>query len=255
MNNQFEGELSQINPEVLIRRSGADPLGGFFLALGLIFNDIKGVMLLEELLTENFIKPKDDDVTTHAGNYSGILLQVNKLLISIISEFFVFLKQNKEIFSSQEFGSVFKRLGKSDQRLWKNLIDASNSVTNVQSFLKTMFQIRSNLAFHYDHSGKHLLSGYRSIFFGETKERRNQFAFYSIGETLKLTRYYFSDAAAEESMHVIKGKRLKAISRDSVDLKKYQEQVIQTITVITISISKLMNTFIKFRRNQGRVNE
>ena len=204
MKKRFESELRWIDPCLLINKENNDKLGSFFLALGVIFNDLKGAIILEKILTESYEQPTDDEVTAHAGDYGGIMIQTQKLIASIISEFFVFLKKNNDIFVTPEFNAIFKRLGKSDQNLWEQMIEGANGkFFNASELLKSIVQIRSNIAFHYDHSGKILLSGYKSRFFSDVKEGRNEKAYYSLGETIELTRFYFSDAAAEESMHIM----------------------------------------------------
>ena len=82
-----------------------------------------------------------------------------------------FLKKNTDVFSEIEFKQVLERLSKSDKSLWDGIVVAAHGKLNsVNDFLNTIIQIRSNIAFHYDHSGKIFRRGYISKFFGKNKD-------------------------------------------------------------------------------------
>lgn len=243
----------KIDPCLLIHKDGEDKLGSFFLALGVIYNDLKGIILLEQMLIDAYEQPDEDEVTVQAGNFGGVMIQTQKLIASVISEFFSFLSKNKKIISTRDFHEIIIRLGKSDQLLWRQMIDAANGrFANVSDLLKSITQIRSNISFHYDHSGKILLRGYKSRFFSEVKDCRSEYAYYSIGKTMGEIRFFFSDAAAEESMHVMAGKNLGENSRNNASLIKYQKQVLETVIVMSTSMASLISNFIKHRRNCPR---
>lgn len=250
MKKIFAGELMKIDPYLLIYENGDDKLGSFFLRLGIIFNDLKCVLLFQELLKDNYEQPKSGDETTHAGNYYGTLVYMQRLIAGIIWEFFEFLKNNYKIFNNGDFKTIFNKISKSDQRLWEQLINASNNKLNDASdLLNSLVKIRNNIAFHYDHSGKIILRGYRNRFFDSSENCGNKYAYYSIGENIKLTRFYFSDAAVEESLYTMAGKKLDENIKGNESLIKYQEQVWETITVISTSMISLIKNFIQFQRN------
>ena len=223
MERKFGGELNWIDPSFLMDENNPKKVESFFLALGVVFNDLNGLLLFEKLLLSTYDKPENFEATSHAGHYGGLLLQLQKLIVSTISEFFVFLKKNTDVFSEIEFKQVLERLSKSDKSLWDGIVVAAHGKLNsVNDFLNTIIQIRSNIAFHYDHSGKIFRRGYISKFFGKNKDDTNISAFYSIGENMQETRFFFSDGAVEECLNIAAGKKFKDSPLDNPVLKEYR---------------------------------
>jgi len=248
---KFKGELSWIDPDKLITEDSYNKTESFFLVLGVVFNDLKGLILFEKMLTDYYERPKNGEVTSHVGNYSGTMVQIKKLIASTINEFFIFLKKNSDVFSESEFKQIFNRLSRSDKQLWEAMVAASHrKLPNVTNLLDSIVQIRNNIAYHYYQSGKALRNGYISRFFGKTKDDRNKFAYYSIGDSLEATRFYFSDAAVEESLYMAAGKKPKEDIIGDISLKNYQEQVIEIIKVMNAAIASLLKNYIQSRRNR-----
>lgn len=253
MAEKFKGELSWIDPDKLITADSYNKTEGFFLSLGVVFNDLKGIILFEKMLMDHYERPKNGEVTSHVGNYSGTMVQIKKLIASTINEFFIFLKKNSDVFSESEFKQIFNRLSKSDRQLWEAMVSASHGrLPNVTNLLNSIVQIRNNIAYHYYQSGKALRNGYISRFFGKIKDDRNKFAYYSIGDSLEATRFYFSDAAVEESLYIAAGKRPEENIIGDVSLEKYHEQVIETIKVMNVAIASLLKNYIQSRRNRPK---
>lgn len=249
---RFIGNLTKIDPNFLIHEKDQDELGGFFIVLSLIFNDIKGVLLFEKMLTDNYDKPMDE-IDDHAGNYGGVLIQPRRLMASIISEFFVFLKVNSDILLDSEFNMIFNKMPKPYQSYWQQMVAVANGEKNEASdLIKSMTQIRSNITFHYDHSRKNLLKGYRSRFFGDVKDAKSEFAYYSVGDTVETTRFYFADAAAEEAMYIMSGKDYGVGIKENEALTNYNVNFNETLEIINSVISSLISCFIKYRRNHPR---
>lgn len=200
---------------------------------------------------ENYEKPQSKEITDHAGNYGGLLVQLQKLMASIINEFFVFLKKNATVFTESEFKEVLNRLPISEKRIWDNMIAAAHGkFPQVSDLLKATVQIRSNIGFHFDHSGKILRNAYVSRFFGNVKDEKSRLAYYSLGDTIETTRFYFSDAAVEEALYIATGKQPKENSIGGVSLGGYQRQVFETIEVMSTTILLLIKNYIQLRRNQ-----
>lgn len=247
---RFIGELEHISPKLLITEKEYNRVESFFLGLGVVFNDLKGIILFEKMLIDYYEKPQDNEITSHAGNYGGVYIQIQKLIASTINEFFAFLRKNSDLLNTNEFKEIFKKLNKEERVLWEGMIAASrNKFSRVTDFMKTIAQIRSNVAFHYDHSGKILRSAYISYFFGKTHDGRNKHAYYSIGDSIENTRFYFSDAAVEESLYIAAGKKLKESHVGNTSLEKYRQQTRETIEVMSAVISSILKKYIKLRRN------
>lgn len=247
MKKYFNGDLKYIDSERLVSDEKEDLVENFFITLGLFFNDLKGFFLFHGLLENKYEKPKQDEVTVHAGNYSGVLVQINKLITSAIHEFFNFLEKNQDILDNAEFNEILDKLPKQDKELWIGLFAAARGdIENVSDFLKAILKIRNNVGFHYCQSGKLLRNGYKS-FFDRKKRSRNKFAYYAIGETIETTRFFFSDAAVEEAMQLSAGKKLGEESNESLD--KYTKQFIETINILFPVIVRIFDKYVKLKRN------
>ena len=243
--------MDWINPRYLVTEGTNNKIEGFFVGLGVIFNDLKGLILFEKILLDHYEKPENDEISSHAGSYGGVLVQTQKLFAGTINEFFIFLKKSAEVFEDQEFKEVFEKLAKSDQSLWRDIIAVANGeMLDATDFLKTLVKIRSNVAFHYDHSKKILRNAYVSRFFGETHDNKTDHAYFSIGNTIETTRFYFADAAVEESLSLAAGKRPKEDDIANAPMENYRGQVRETIDVMSAAIASLMKKYIQSRRNR-----
>lgn len=251
MLNEFGGELRYIDPKFLITKGAPTRVEGFFLGLGAVFNDLKGLLLFEKLLTENYRVPAEGEISSHAGNYQGMVVQLQKLMASMISEFFVFLNAHSKVFSDVEFKEILNRLSQFDRRFWNGIVAASRGeLPNAEDLLKAIVHVRSNTAYHYDNSGKVLPRAFQSLFFGEGEGAYSKQAYYSLGDTINLTRFYFSDAAVEESLHLAAGKKIGQNSLGDNNLARYREQIRQTILAMSATILALMKNYIQSRRNK-----
>src|SRR5574343_423836 len=107
MEEEFEGDLKKIDPRRIIdpKKSNND-IDNFFLVLGLVFNDLKGIVLFERMLLEKFRKPEFVEVSIQCGEYNGFSLQISKVFGGIINEFFKFLSKNKKILLKGEFQQI-----------------------------------------------------------------------------------------------------------------------------------------------------
>lgn len=247
MRDVFRGELKHINPKLLVSGDKEDKIEDFFITLGLVFNDLKGLSLFEKLLVDNFEKPRRNETTSHAGNYGGVLAQIHRLFASVIHEFFEFLNENKEILINNEFNEILNKLPIEDKNLWKGLFAAAaGDLSKLTDFLKALLRIRNNLGFHYYDSGKNLRRGYKS-FFNRKKNSKNEFAYYSIGETVEATRFFFSDAAADETVQLVAGKEEKEEENNS--LEQYRSQLTYTINVLNLAIASIFKKYLKLKRN------
>lgn len=250
MNKEFEGELSWIHPNKLVSENSFNKLESVFLGLGVIYNDLKGFIFLEKTLIDFYRKPAGDEISVQTGNYAGTLVQVKRLISSTVNEFFIFLEKNQDIFAGKEFREILSRIPNDKKDLWTGLNEAAvGNLTKVSKQIKALAIIRNNITFHYDHSGKQLRSGFLSRFLGEYEDSRKNKAYYSIGDTIGDTRFYFADAAAEESMYLAVGKKVKGDSRSDKSIREFDVLMRNAIEAISITISSLLKNYIQIRRN------
>lgn len=252
MNDEFSGELERIHPSKIVDATNHNKVDSFFITLGIIFNDLKGLILFEKLVINKYRKPTPNEkASAHLGNYSGLQVHLQKLMTGTINEFFTFLRENRKVFTTREFKEVLDRLRSEEKKNWDGIVAAAcGRSPGVSDFLSALAQIRSTTAYHYDHSGKKIREGFISHFFNEEQNDLNKYAYYSIGETLELTRFYFSDAAVQEALFIATGKGPKKKMTGDISLERHRELFMETIKIIINIISQLLKNFLQLRRNR-----
>lgn len=192
---EFLGNLEDISPKHLIDENHKDDFQSFFLILGLIFNDLKGLIFFQKSIEDNYRKPDINEKSSHAGEYNGLIAQVDKLLIATVGEFFKFIEENESVLNSMPFLLLIKNPDNQDYKnKWNDLVRLNNGST----ILSKIAQIRSNVSFHYDNSMKELRRGFVNSFFAKEKDLvQHKRAYYSFGEDMENTRIYYSDAATQ----------------------------------------------------------
>lgn len=192
---EFPSNLEDISPRNLINENNKNDLQSFFLILGLIFNDLKGLIFFQKLVEDNYRRPNVDETSAHAGEYNGLIAQADRLLIATVGEFFKFIEENKTVLNSLHFLLLLKKTNNRDYiNRWNDLIKLGDGTT----VLSKIARVRSNVTFHYDNSMEELRRGFISSFFSKEKNLiHHKRAFYSLGNDMENTRIYYSDAAAQ----------------------------------------------------------
>lgn len=252
MKEEFIGDLKYIDPRKLITENNSNDVENFFLVLSCIFNDLKGILLFETMLIEKYKKPEDEERNVHSGNYYGTLVYINKLMLSTINEFIIFLQKNINVFDDPEFKIILSKLPKTQSKYWNDMISyISDEKMNSNNFLKTIIKIRSNIGFHFDHSGTQLRKGYISRFFGQTTDLGSQLAYYSIGENIATTRFFFADAATSEYLSLAANKTFKEDSFNNKRTLDFYKETIEIIKIIFNITYVLLKYYMPYRRNQS----
>jgi hypothetical protein len=245
---EFEGDLKSISPSRIISEN--DKVGAFFVVLGLIFNDLKDLIIFEQLVTCNYRKPTESECSDHSGNYGGMMIHISRLFAGIINEFFSFLEKNDDVLDDAEFKNILERLPKEENETWHGMVAAAHGkLPKASEFLSTLIRIRGNFTYHYYQSGKVLKKGFASKFYNEEIDDRNKFAYYSIGETSEFTRFYFSDAAVEEALFLETGKNEREKVAGNACIEEYKLTMGSTIRIMQRIIILLMKNFLQVRRN------
>jgi len=247
MNNivkkEFKGaELRHIEPYRLLKEGLNDHLDNFFLVLAVIYNDLKGIILFEKLITDGYRLPPIDEVSVHAGEYGGIFTQTRKILSGNIREFLGFLKENKSELSTTEFKSLLFKTSKDTQARWKDIIDvAFDKTTKDSEFTNYLIQIRNNVSFHYHQSDKALKNAFCNYFNIKEKIPRNEMAYYMIGENMEDTRFFYADAAVGEYLRSTTNDK-----QEGFDVK-YKKEMDKMIFDMNFAIFKLLKVYLKNR--------
>lgn len=227
---EFPGELDYINPIKLINKDDKDDFKSFFLILAMVFNDLKSLIFFQKFIEDNYRKPEFDEISIQTGEWGGIMTYTNKLIISTLNEFLIFLKNSKNVTTNPKFSLLLKNLSKSEINNWIKMVDPEKDKTSV---IARIARIRSNIAFHYDHSVDELRRGYIRSFFGEGKNvLQHNKAYFSLGRDMRTTRFFYADAAAEEYM--------KSLINES-DMKFVRN----TIDAMNLTLQSLLSAYLK----------
>ncbi len=181
-----------------------EEIAGFFLTLAVIFNDIKGISLIFDLIKNHTEPIRPNEISGHAGETRGLQLQMLKTLAGVLSEALRFLKENISVAEGAYTKTLLTDISRDDADLWDLLVavacERSLPQTHIEPRLRILLvEIRNNAAFHYYQSGKILLSGFRKNFYGRPeKNEALEWALFKAKLTgFSESRFYFADAAVE----------------------------------------------------------
>lgn len=241
---KFIGELWHLEPYRIIKENDNDELANFFLVLAVIYNDLKGITLFEKLIIDNYeqVLPTDEP-SVHVGNFGGIFVQTRKIFISCLREFFEFLKENKKVLSEAEFKDILSKTNKDIEKRWNHLVDIAlnNKSEDNFDFTEYLIKVRNNVASHYYQSGKELRKSFCNYFYRKKKINRNELAYYSAGENMEETRFFYADATVEEYLRSATG------DIDGGFDIKYATEIGAIIGDINWTILKLLRAYLRNR--------
>lgn len=193
---EFKGTLTGVDPLVILDRNTKNNIDKFFLPLSLIYNDLKGLLLLDKTFREVYSEPNRNFANVHLGEFSGVRVQILRLVTGLVSEFFNYLIKNEKFINDPIFKHFEKRINKKIRNKWYKLLEIAFEDKSPKSdFLRKILTIRGNSIYHY--SSKELPKAYINNFFNPEKNIGNEKAYFSIGESMETSRFYYADAAAE----------------------------------------------------------
>lgn len=186
---------------------GREKRDKFLLTLALIFNDIKGLILIHDTISQVYRRGERDELSEHVGEREGIRRQLLKYLIGTLHEFMYYLKKNasKDVYDSNYIQRLLCGVSQEARDTWCTISakggNAEKGGDEFVDFCKIVGTIRGNIAFHYQYENREegLMSGYRKFFFDEESvfsESAKESAFRSVkANDVMDTRYYYADAA------------------------------------------------------------
>lgn len=185
--------LQSFDPQAFVGDSNVPQyICNFVLALALVYNDCKNGIFSNLLLTE--AKPVGaPQLSCSWGAYSGMKLHYVRLHFALIHELLKLIAANKATIKHPFFVSVIKLLPRTVRDSWDALVNASLQKPTSSPLNEVLLMIRNKVSFHYD--PKELYRGYRWHFFKSADS--TDLAFVSRGTSMKGSRFYFADAAAD----------------------------------------------------------
>ena len=233
-------DLEGINPETVIPRTGTDRGASFFLALALIYNDMKG-LLWWHTQADKHARPKGE-ISAVAGQLAGFTIQIKRLAAGLLHELLETFNEFRDIVLSREMEGLVESLPIDIQGQWNDLINLSNvrKGATASAFARVIRSIRERTAFHY-RDRKALVRGFRKHFYESPPSPYNEHAYVSLGPNLEGSRFYYADAAAVAVM----GEIAQDLGEDD-----WQAQVRDTLRKLNFALVYLLRAYLK--RKQGK---
>ena len=101
------GPLQSVKPDTLVSRTERDDLEEFFLALALVYNDLKNTALLIDVANK---RPTPEGITAEAGQRGGLTAHLHRLAMGILHELLCLLRKYKHLLEGvKDFRGWFLR--------------------------------------------------------------------------------------------------------------------------------------------------
>lgn len=187
-------QLKSVTPTQIVRGED-DKLGRLVIRLAVIFNDLKGMVMFYEYL-KAYPHPSSGEISPYAGQWAGLSTQINRFVCGILNEALKVISDENAVLRSAEFLKLVSKLAEAERTVWNEIIaEANNSPEAKNQTTRAMLaRLRNKTAFHYD--GLALLKGFQQ-FFAKPTSSYNELGYYSAGEDMDGTRYFFADSATQ----------------------------------------------------------
>lgn len=228
------GDLSEISPSLIVRDEH-DLVGRLILRLAVAFNDLKGMILLDQYRLA-FAGTAANEISAHAGQSAGLLIQVHRFIGGIVNEALKVIDEERTAIDGAEVAELLASLPTPVQNFWRDIIsEAQNSPQATNRTNRAMLaRLRNKSAFHYD--GTNLYEAFHH-FFTDTPTVYNAKAYYSAGVDMDGTRYFFADAAAQRDYQ--NAGRERGLKTDA--------EVVALASKLNAAFASLINAFLAAR--------
>src|SRR5574343_1081404 len=96
-------KVDLIDPLKIIDKNNSNDIDNFFLTLGLIYNDLKGLIIFYRHCKEKYVIKKDNEgLTFKNSELAGLQLQIQRLMIGLVRETIKFIYKKRLIIESSE---------------------------------------------------------------------------------------------------------------------------------------------------------
>ena len=160
------------------------------LALALAYNDLRDPTRAQ-LFINSVIPSTAGQLTKESGDHCGMITLWRRVSAGQLFELLVLIEKHRTAIEDPVFARLRKQLSPEARDAWDSLVAVAINRSAVGTHGKVLLMIRHKVGFHYD-SGE-IARGYmRRIIEGA------QDPFISRGGSMESSRFYFTDAAAEE---------------------------------------------------------
>ncbi len=164
----------------------------FVLALALVYNDIRDIMLMR-LLIQEVVPSNLEAPSAELGQYYGMETGILRLQAGVMRELLDLVKRNQAAITHNSFSGIVRKLSREAREAWQALAAVAFGKDESSLLAKALMFMRNKVAFHYD--PKEISRSYQACFQQEGAE-----PLVSRGGTMGRTRFYFADAAAQTYM-------------------------------------------------------
>lgn len=233
--------MNAISPETVVPKEGDAREESFFLALALVFNDMKGLALFSHFL--NHSNHERAEVSPRAGQWSGMAVQLDRLLAGMLWELLALIKAHEDVVGTRTFNDLVDGLSKESRASWKTIralaVDGSKGR---DPFALALCRIRNAGTFHY-YAPKAVAAGFRSAFFENPSDERLQSALVSVGKDLEATRFYYADAAVQVCFQN---------QAAAAGVKDYKRDLQRVYSAANTALYSLVTCYLLRKQGQGR---
>ena len=180
------------------------PLGRLILVLAVAFNDLKGIIVFSRFLRGE-ARLETGEMLSSRGQYIGLAMQMARFMAGVVHELMVELKEELKTIESEAFRKILEALTPQASKSWQAMLAVArgdNPSSKADSYSHMLLLVRNSVAFHY--SGKALGRGYREHF-DDTSRPHSTRAVFSDGTSMEDTRFFFADAATEQTLASVTG--------------------------------------------------
>lgn len=226
-----EFNLKKIDPSRL-SSDATTRLDDFFLVLAVVYNDLKTLIHIQRDYLHDHPKPVGEEESGYLGDYNGTTTYFQKTLSAFLYEFFEFIKEYKDLDSNPQFLSILHKLDPIVLGRWDSISKAALEKvdkSDTASLGYRLCRIRDNVAYHYYGSIKVLKPAFKR-FFVDKSNPLAKFAYYSLGQTMENTRFFYADAAVQNFlMEIANQEQNKEIHKT---IRKFQDYIKETEEIV-----------------------
>lgn len=208
------------------------------MTIGCIYNDLKDLNLIYLDIVNKSELP-DFKVDPYTGEYAGLKNHLLRLIISTLFEALEFLEKNRELMDYDNFKKLLASAPWQIREIWQELREATlDKNAKGSKFKKLLCQIRANVTYHYFQSANVLRNSYIEFFTSRSKNKLNDYAYYSAGENMQTTRFYYADAAIDEYLSSI-----------YVKSENFEKELLNLMDKLHVVFRYILVNNIKFRKS------
>jgi hypothetical protein len=205
----------------------------FVLALAVVYNDLRDLLLAWVLLGDIF--PEKKEPTARRGQAAGLATHLFRALTGLIHELLVLIESNAAARRDPEFAEVVRKVHPKARKAWQAIVTIPKGSKSADPLGRFVYWARNQVAFHYDAPA--IARGYE-LAFANPDVNVPQF---SRGRNMAAARFYFADAAVDTYMR-------SSSNADAPTVKQLLKGEAEVVGQINHALREIVTEFIRRRR-------